>query len=130
MAYLKPPVFARKVFNPLAMRFGIGGSAAIVVPRRASGTPQRVPVVPVEHDGSLYVVSTRGESDWVKNVRAAKQLELDRRGSAAAYKAVEIPVAKSGPVIEAYRVKGGRAVASYFKRLPDDKDHPTFRLDA
>jgi len=28
MAYLKPPVLVRRVFNPIAMWFGLGGSQA------------------------------------------------------------------------------------------------------
>ena len=29
MAYLKPPLFTRKLFNPLAMRLGLSGAGAI-----------------------------------------------------------------------------------------------------
>jgi hypothetical protein len=129
MAYLKPPIFVRKVFNPLAMRTGMGGATTLVVARRSRPAPHRVPVITIEHDGALYVVSTRGESHWVQNTRAAKRLELERRGKTTAYKATEVAVGKRGPIIEAYRVKAGRAVTGYFKRLPEDKDHPTFRLE-
>jgi hypothetical protein len=79
MAYLKPPLFVRKVFNPVAMRLRMSGSEALVVPRRRSGDPQRIPVIPVEHEGARHVVSTRGESDWVRNVRAAGEVELEGR---------------------------------------------------
>jgi len=61
MAYLKPPGFA-KVLNPLAMRFGISGTATLEVRRRRSGQTQRVPVIPVEVEGKQYAVSSRGES--------------------------------------------------------------------
>ena len=33
-------------------------------------------------------------------------------------------------VIDAYRVKGGRAVAGLFVKLPDPADHPVFLVDA
>ena len=33
------------------------------------------------------------------------------------------------PVIAAYQAFAGRAVASFFVRLPDPADHPVFRLD-
>jgi hypothetical protein len=125
MAYLKPPAFTTKVFNPLAMRFGIGGSTELAVPRRRTGTTQKVPVVPVDVDGARYVVSARGESDWVRNVRAAGCLELGGR----AFAATEVPVDERGPIITAYRARAGRAVAPYWKQLPDDADHPTFRLE-
>lgn len=111
------------------MRFGIGGSAALIVKRRSSGATQEIPVVPIIHDGAEYVVSARGESDWVRNVRSAGRLELRRGGASKVYKTVEIPVPERDDVIAAYRVKAGRAVAPYWKQLPDAADHPTFRLE-
>jgi len=125
MAYLKPPAFVSKIFNPLAMRLGIGGSTALEVPRRRSGTPQRIPVIPVEIDGVRYVVSTRGESQWVRNLRVAGRVQLGGR----AYSASEVPLDERGPIIDAYRAKAGRTVVTYFKQLPDAADHPSFRLD-
>jgi hypothetical protein len=86
-------------------------------------------VIPVKHDGARYVVSTRGESEWVRNVRRAGRVELRDRSGAERFAAVEIPVAERAPVIEAYRAKAGRTVDSYWKRLPDPADHPTFRLE-
>lgn len=129
IAYLKPPLFTRKVFNPLAMRLGLNGSVALVVPRRRTGTPLRVPVIPVEHAGARHVVSTRGESDWVRNLRAAGTVALEGRSGAEAFRARELPVSERGPVIAAYRKKAGRAVAGYWRKLPDDADHPVFRLE-
>ena len=130
VAYLAPPWFTRKVFNPLAMRFGMMGSEAVIVPGRRTGRPMRVPVIPVEHGGARYLVSTRGESDWVKNLRAAGGGELSRRGHAHRFAADEIAVADRPPVIDAYRKKVGREVNRYFEKLPDPADHPVFLIDA
>jgi deazaflavin-dependent oxidoreductase (nitroreductase family) len=129
MPYLKPPYFVRKVFNPVAMRFGMSGSEALVVERRRSGEPQRIPVIPIEHDGARYVVSTRGESDWVRNVRAAGEVELEGKGGTERLRAIEVPAAERAPIIEAYRAKAGRTVEAYWKKLPDPADHPVFRLE-
>ena len=41
MAYLKPPTMVRKVFNPPAMRLGIGGSTTLAVRRRARAARRR-----------------------------------------------------------------------------------------
>ncbi len=82
MAYLKPGAITRKIFNPLAMKLGFWNVETLVVQRRKSGEPQSVPVIPLEHEGARYVVSTRGESDWVKNLRAAGAGELRRKGEA------------------------------------------------
>ena len=125
MAYLKPPAFAKRVFNPIAMRTGLSGTVPLAVARRSSGAQQRVPVIPVEHDGATYVVSTRGESDWVKNVRAAGRVELDGRSM----RVTELPLGERAPVIAAYRESVGKMVDTYWKKLPDEADHPVFRLD-
>jgi len=81
-------------------------------------------VIPVEHDGATHLVSTRGQSQWVRNVRAAGAVQV----GATSYSAVELPVEQSGAVIAAYRVKAGRTVEAYWKQLPEDADHPVFRL--
>src|SRR3954467_1064172 len=130
MSYLKPPLFTKRVFNPLAMKMGIGGSAELVVRRRRSGDEQRIPVIPVDVEGARYLVSTRGESDWVRNVRAAGRAELRGKHETGTFRAVELPVEARAPVIAAYREKAGKTVEGYFKQLPDDTDHPVFRLEA
>jgi hypothetical protein len=129
MAYLKPPLFVKRVFNPLAMRFGIGGSTELVVRRRTSGEPQRIPVIPVDHDGDRYIVSTRGESEWVRNARKAGRLELKGKEGDQHFRVTEVPVEQRAAIIAAYRAKAGKTVETYWKQLPDDADHPVFRLE-
>jgi hypothetical protein len=124
MAYLKPPAFVKHVFNPMAKRFGIGGSVELVVRRRQTGDPQSIPVIPVEHEGARYVVSTRGESDWVRNIRAAGEAELGGERMTC----TELPLEERGPVIARYREVAGKTVKTYWEKLPDDADHPVFRL--
>ena len=128
MAYLKPPAFTRKVFNPIAGKLGLSGSAELVVPGRRTGEPRAVPVIPVEVDGTLYAVSTRGEAEWVRNLRASGTCEIRGRHHAGRYSAVELPVDQRAPVLAAYRAKAGSMVKGYFSSLPDDGDHPVFRL--
>src|SRR3954464_4926412 len=129
MAYLKPNAFTRKVFNPVAMRLGMSGSETLVVPRRRSGAPQRIPVIPVEHDGARYIVSTRGESDWVRNLREAGGGEIESKGALEAFRAAEIPRGRGEPSTAAYREKAGKTVETYWKQLPEAKDHPVFRVE-
>jgi len=130
MAYLKPPAFVLLIVNPLAVRIGLGGAVTLVVAGRVTGDEQTVPVIPVDQDGTRYVVSTRGESEWVRNVRRAGRVELRERGARTTFAALELPVAERPPVIAAYRAKAGRTVETYWKRLPDPADHPVFRLEA
>jgi hypothetical protein len=129
MAYLKPPAITRKVFNPLAMRFGLGGAVALYVPRRRSGELQKLPVIPIKHDGARYLVSTRGESQWVLNMREAGGGELEEGGRRSRFRATELPVGECEPMIATYRAVAGKTVDTYFKRLPDPADHPVFRID-
>ena len=126
MAYLKPPWFVVKVFNRIAMASGVGHSQTLTVARRTSKEPQQIPVVVPEVDGVKYLVSTRGESDWVRNVRADSRVTL----GSVRYAAVEIPVAERSRVIAAYRRLAGKAVDGYWRQLPDDADHPVFALTA
>jgi len=129
MAYLKPGWITRRVFNPLAMKLNAFGTATLVVRGRTSGEERTVPVIAVELDGARYLVSTRGESDWVRNVRAAGRVELRRKGASESLTAVELPVEERPPILTAYRAKAGREVEGYFKKLPDPADHPVFRLE-
>jgi hypothetical protein len=124
MAYLKPPWFTAKVFNKAAMAFGIGGSATLTVTKRGSKQPQQIPVVVPSVEGVRYLVSTRGESEWVRNVRADPNVKLGDVG----FVATEVPVEQRAPIIAVYRPLAGKVVDGYWKQLPDDADHPVFAL--
>lgn len=129
MAYLRPNAFQRRIFNKLAIRLGIADSHALTVRGRKSGSPSTVPVIPVDHNGARYIVSARGESEWVRNLRASGEAELVRKGTPVRFRAVEVPVAETADIIQAYRAKAGPTVKAYWKALPADSDHPVFRLD-
>ncbi len=128
MAYLKPPALTRRLANPLAMRLNARGVATLTLVGRRTGEAHKVPVIPVEVGGSRYLVSPYGESDWVRNLRAAGKGELSRKGRSEAFHAVEIPADQRGPVISRYREVAGRAVDSFFTKLPDARDHPVFQI--
>jgi deazaflavin-dependent oxidoreductase (nitroreductase family) len=130
MAYLKPPWFTVKVFNRIAMATGISNSETLTVTKRGSNEPQQIPVVTVNLDGTRYLVSTRGESQWVKNVRANPTVTLSNKSGAVSYVAREIPAPQRQPILTAYQKKAGRAVDGYFRKLPDPADHPVFALTA
>ena len=127
MAYLRPPWFTARVFNKIAMLTGIAGTETLTLTTR-SGRKQRTPVISVDVAGTKYLVSTRGESQWVRNVRANPSVTLTSRGSSQSFTATEISIESRPPVLEAYRAKAGTTVDGYFSRLPDAADHPVFRL--
>lgn len=130
MAYLKPPWFTVKVFNRIAMATGVSNTETLSVTKRGSGEPQHIPVVTVDVGGTRYLVSTRGESQWVKNVRANPTVTVTTKSGAVTYVAREIPAPQRQPILTAYQHKAGRAVDGYFRTLPDPADHPVFALTA
>jgi deazaflavin-dependent oxidoreductase (nitroreductase family) len=129
MAYLKPQAFTRHVINPLVSRLQTGGVATLTVPGRRTGRARTVPVIPVEVGGIRYLVSPYGESQWVRNLRAAGQATLARKGKVETFQASEIAVPGRAAIIGAYRKVCGRTVEPCFTKLPDPSAHPVFRLD-
>jgi len=128
MTYLNQLWFNRKIINTVAMATGAVHSETLTVIKRASKQPQRVPVTPVDVDGVKYLVPTRGESQWVKNVRNDPNVTLTTKSGTTKYVAHETPVENRQPIIDAYTLKAGNVVTGYFSKLPDPVDHPVFIL--
>jgi len=128
MTYLKPPAFTRHLANRLAMRLGGRGVATLTVTGRRTGEPRKVPVIPVDVGQNRYLVSPYGESDWVRNLRAAGKGELSRKGHSENFRATEIPPEERETVIARYREVAGHSVDKCFTTMPDPKDHPVFRV--
>jgi F420H(2)-dependent quinone reductase len=128
MAYLRPGFFIRRIANPLARLFG--AATTLAVRRRRTGEWQTIPVNVLELDGDRYLMAVRGETEWVRNLRAAGGGELRRRGRTEAFRAEEIrePDARAR-IIGAYLDRWGRQVKSEFDQLPDPADHPVFRIE-
>jgi hypothetical protein len=128
MAYLKPPWFTVKIFNKIAMATGMSNTETLTLTKRGTGETQKIPVVTVEVDGVRYLVSTRGESQWVKNVRANPRVSLATKSGSTDYVAAETPVPGRQQILDAYKVKAGKVVEGYFQKLPEEADHPVFSL--
>jgi deazaflavin-dependent oxidoreductase (nitroreductase family) len=82
--YLRPTAMDR-AFNAVlgfVMRMGVSvyGSRVLAVRGRKSGAWRTVPVNLLVHEGERYLVAPRGETEWVRNIRAAGGGEL-RLGS-------------------------------------------------
>ncbi len=104
---------------------------------RKSGEPRSVVVNSVELDGQKYLVAPRGETEWVRNVRAASGEAVIRHGKRTRIRLEEIPVLERGPVIQAYLPKNAMATKAHFGVEPDAPledfqriapDHPVFRI--
>ena len=142
--YRKPGMLVRKLMNPVVvilMRAGISvwGSRILEVPGRTSGIPRRTPVNLLEFDGHRYLVSPRGEGQWVKNVRAnggRVALLLGRRREE--HSAHELSDDEKSPVLRAYLRKWKMEVGPFFDGVTADSEdddvrriassHPVFVL--
>ncbi|MBQ1092531.1 nitroreductase family deazaflavin-dependent oxidoreductase [Streptomyces sp. B93] len=121
-------------------RHGISfaGTAELSVRGRKSGKMQRIPVNPHTHDSGQFLVSARGHSQWVRNMRAAGGGELRVGRKVRRFTAVELPDDEKLPILRSYLEKWGWEVNQYFKgvtaKSSDDElnaaaaDHPVFRI--
>ena len=128
MAYLKPPWFTVKIFNRIAMATGVSDSETLTVTKRGSKELQKIPVITVDIGNAKYLVSTRGESQWVKNVRTNPNVTISSKSGITGYLAEEVPERDRQPILTAYREKAGKMVDGYFRSLPLEADHPVFAL--
>ena len=107
MAYLLPPWFVAKIFNRIAMATGVGSSETLTVTTRARCAAADPGGRPRGRRGEA-LVSTRGESQWVKNVRADPNVTL----GGTKYIASEIPVEQRAPILAAYKPRPARSRAT------------------
>jgi deazaflavin-dependent oxidoreductase (nitroreductase family) len=125
--YLRPNSIVARYLNPLMMKLGFVPTLAIR--GRTSGQWRTVPVNVLDLDGQRYLVSARGETDWVQNLRAAGGGELRKGSRTQPFTATEVPNDEKPRLIQAYRDRWDYQVSGYFKALPDPADHPVFRIE-
>ncbi|MDX2590897.1 nitroreductase/quinone reductase family protein [Streptomyces sp. WI03-4A] len=114
------------------------GNAELSVRGRKSGKMQRVPVNPHTYQDGQYLVSARGYSQWVRNMRVANGGELRVGRKVRAFTAVELPDEEKLPILRTYLEKWGWQVKQYFAGVTADStdeeilavaaDHPVFRI--
>jgi deazaflavin-dependent oxidoreductase (nitroreductase family) len=142
--YLRPGWFTKNVFNRIVAgltRLGVSvlGSRVLEVRGRTSGEPRRVPVNLLTLDGRRYLVSPRGETQWVRNLRASGgegALLLGRRREP--FTADELGDDEKPPVLRAYLKRWKAEIGVFFRGVdadaPDEDlrriapGYPVFRL--
>ena len=62
------------------------------------------------------------------NGRVDPNVTLTTKSGTTKYVANETPVANRRPILDAYKVKAGKVVEGYFRKLPDPADHPVITL--
>jgi hypothetical protein len=129
MANRRPPLFTRRVFNPLAMRFGISGANTLTTQDAAPGS--RIASPPSRSSTPASAISCRRGARPTGCGTCAPRAVTPSCAAPTAprVRATEIPVAERPPVIAVYQERTGRGSVSHFKALPDPADHPVFRIE-
>ena len=139
----RPGWFSRSVFNPLVAaltRLGLSfhGSRLLEVPGRRTGAPRRTPVNLLEVAGERYLVAPRGQTQWVRNLRASGRgaLLVGRRRDS--FTASELGDDEKVPILRAYLARWKWTVGAFFQGAGPDSsdeelrriapDHPVFLL--
>src|SRR3712207_7823515 len=94
----RPPRSTLFPYTTLFRSFGV--VPTLWVRGRKTGRWRSVPVNVLELDGQRYLVAPRGETDWVRNLRAADggQLQYGRRRTEP-FTATEVPYERKPPII-------------------------------
>jgi deazaflavin-dependent oxidoreductase (nitroreductase family) len=128
---------ANGIFSAMTRR-GRGAKYRYVltVDGRKSGVARSTPVDVMTVGEQRWLVAPYGEVSWVKNARAAGQVELSRGGKSSRWKAEEVRGSDAVPAIRRY-IASVPVTGSYWEVAADASDeaisaasehHPVFRL--
>jgi hypothetical protein len=111
-AYRAPAAWYQKLnwLGVLLTSLGLAPRDAITlqVRGRTSGKVRRVPILRTGYRGEDYLVALAGESQWVRNVRAAQGRATIRRRGSRAVTLEELSPAERPEIIAAYLDAGRR----------------------
>jgi deazaflavin-dependent oxidoreductase (nitroreductase family) len=74
----------------------------LTVKGRKTGQQHTIPLSIAEYNGDRYLVGTRGETNWVKNVRAAGKVTISRGRRYQVMPVTELDPANAAPVLHAF----------------------------
>lgn len=141
--YLAPDRLTRNLLNPAVSaltRMGVSlwGSRVLEVPGRKTGEIRSNPVNLLVVDDDEYLVSPRGATQWVRNVRAAGTASLRVGRRIQEYRFDEVGDAAKPPILRSYLRRWKWEVGQFFEGVgPDSSDeeflavasgYPVFRL--
>jgi deazaflavin-dependent oxidoreductase (nitroreductase family) len=143
--YQEPGWFTRNVFNKLVAGLtGLGisvlGSRVLAVRGRKSGEWRTTPVNLLTIDGQRYLVSPRGHTQWVRNLRVAREGELRLGRRAEPFTAEEVSDDDKPSILRAYLARWKAEVGVFFGGVGPDApdaelrrispDHPVFKVSS
>ena len=130
--FKRPGWFTKNVFNQLVagltrLGFSVWGSRVLEVRGRTSGQWRRTPVNLLTLEGERYLVSPRGESQWVRNLRVSGEgrLLLGRRSES--FSAVEVKGEEKLPVLRSYLKRWKAEVGVFFEGVGPDSSEDELR---
>jgi deazaflavin-dependent oxidoreductase (nitroreductase family) len=110
-AYRRPPALYRSMqwLGVLLTSLGLVPETVVTleVRGRRSGRLRRAVVVRATYQNQLYLVALAGESEWVRNVRAAAGQAVIRQRGTRKVRLVEVPADERPPIIQAYLHRAG-----------------------
>jgi deazaflavin-dependent oxidoreductase (nitroreductase family) len=142
-SYKRPGWFTKHVFNGMVAaltRLGLSvwGSRILRVRGRTTGEWRETPVNVLTHDGRRYLVAPRGETQWVRNLRAAGHGELRLGRRLETFAASELADPDKPEILRAYLKRWKAEVGVFFDGVgagsPDSEvrriapAHPVFRI--
>ena len=144
--YRQPGWFTRNVMNRAVQqlaRWGVSvaGSRELQVRGRTSGVIRSIPVNLLTVDGQDYLVAPRGETQWVRNLRAADGHGTLRLGKhRETFRAIELADDDKPAILRAYLKAWSWEVGKFFDGLKSDSSDadvraaasgfPVFRIDS
>ena len=132
-SYKQPDWFTAHVVNPLLkglhkLGISVQGSQTLAVRGRKSGEMRTNPVNPFELDGKTYLLAPRGNTQWVRNMRAAGQGELRRGRKVRHFHATEVPDSEKLPLMRLYMDKWAWEVKGFLGIDADASDEEIERI--
>ncbi|TSE00749.1 DUF385 domain-containing protein [Skermania sp. ID1734] len=105
----------------------VAGSRLLLVQGRKTGAWHSTPVNLLEYNGDRYLVAPRGNTQWVRNLRASStgQLQLGRRRDT--FTAVELADDAKPELLRAYLQRLNSQVSGYFDGVGPDADDSRLR---
>lgn len=144
--FKQPGWFTKNVFNRAVAFFtrlglSVWGSRVLEVRGRTSGEWRRTPVNLLTLDGRRYLVAPRGQTQWVRNLRASGEGRLLLGRRTEPFTAVEISDEDAKvPILRDYLRRWKAEVGVFFEGVgPDSSDlqlraiapkHPVFAISA
>jgi deazaflavin-dependent oxidoreductase (nitroreductase family) len=134
--YERPGWAATNILNRVVatltrLGFSVQGARVLAVRGRSSGEWRTTPVNLLNLDGSRYLVSPRGVTQWARNVRAGGEAELRLGRRRQRVRLLEIPDDEKPPVLRAYLQRWKKQVGRFFQGVgPDAPDADLRRIAA